>query len=252
MRDLEYRKAEAMMKTKRAQLWGTEKLIELGGFIKEAIENKILSLYPSAVSEAAERYCPIGPGFWEVVDAAQDAFNRYTDYNEMNYYCSKTSYIKWLLRNRYNIPRDESLDFIENSDEESVQKYDVLSMKVIKGVSEDDFFTWLMDQAARCGKESCGKKFDIWEKAQIPRSKQGVKSELSPLEEKILSLCYGLDGDGKKNVIEISRRPEFSCHPFYILSVKDYAEKVLAKFNLKEECFSVCSERDSANKDGQG
>ena len=251
MKDLEYRKAEAMMKAKRSQLWGTEKLIDLGGFIKEAVESRILSLYPAAVSEAAERYCPIGPGFWDVVDAAQDAFNRYTDYNEMDYYCSEKSYIKWLIRNRYNIPEDESLDFLGKNTEESEKKYDELANKVVEGVSDDDFFAWLLDQAARCGKERCSCKHDIWEKTQLPRSKQGVKTELSPLEERIISLSYGLDGDGKKSAIEISQMPEFSCHPFYIISVLNYAETVLARFNLREESFSLCSERDTANKDGQ-
>jgi hypothetical protein len=66
-------------------LRGLEGLAELGGFIKEEIEAEICEVYPSTVFLKTEKYCPLGPGFWEVADATERAYReteKYVEYDE--------------------------------------------------------------------------------------------------------------------------------------------------------------------------
>lgn len=56
-------------------LHGLENLADLGGFIREEVEDEIFNLYPSIVAEKIEKYCPLGKGFWDVADAIEKILN---------------------------------------------------------------------------------------------------------------------------------------------------------------------------------
>lgn len=164
-------------------LRGLEGLMELGGFIQEEIEAEIRAVYPDLVVTKVEKYCPPGPGFWEVADATTRVNGKLQKY--------------------------------ERKDE-------------IFGEETMEFHEWVIDQVARIVTENVRKgKRSFWRDWKVPERDKLTLQNLNALDERILVLSSGIEGEDKLTAEEISRLPEFSCSEEYIQRVLDTIDRIL-------------------------
>lgn len=166
---------------------GTENLIELGGFIQEEVENELSDLFSKKTAVAVEKYCGIGQGFWYVANETEKAFLNASKYDEGP----------------------------------SRERRTILNRDV-------KFDNWIVDHTARCATDIFkSEKKRAWNTWKIPRDIKRVLNELSPLEERILCLQYGLDGNKTHTIQQIANSKEFKCPSEYVLRIVNYIEREL-------------------------
>lgn len=183
-------------------LRGLENLSDLGGFIKEQIEDEIYDLYPSIVATMTEKYCPLGPGFWDVADAIENAIKE----------------------------TDKYADYVFDEDGDPYE------------VPNPEFDEWVINQIARITTENnkCGKSY-FWSGWKLTRETRKALMRLNALDERVLYLFYGIDEKHKLTAKQISELPEFSCTEEYINKVIEAVEKTLNRCEWgNEEFIQVC------------
>jgi len=74
------RNRRAEKEKKIAMLRGSEKLLAMGGFFREVIEEELEEIYPYKVIELALQYGDLEKGFWTVADEVEKAFYEMEDY----------------------------------------------------------------------------------------------------------------------------------------------------------------------------
>lgn len=193
---------------------GTENLIALGGFIQEEVENELSDLFSKKTSVAVEKYCGIGPGFWYVANETEKAFNQLNKYSETA-----------ILREEFSRRDRRAFSDVDTK-----------------------FNQWVIDQTARCATDifqSEGKR--DWSNWTISRDIKRVLNELSPLEERILCLQFGLNGNKVHSVQGIAQLEEFKCPVEWVVRIEKYIEKRLnlCASGIKE--FVSACERHHSN-----
>ena len=192
---------------KKLLLRGLENLSELGGFIKEQIEDSIYELYPSIVVSKTENYCPLGPGFWNVADSVELA--------------------------------------VKNTGKYVVYEFDEKGEPYV--VSDSEFEEWLIDQVARIETEKIRKeKGSFWLEWKLSRETKRVLMNLNALDERILFLSSGIGNGEKLDAIQIAALPEFSCSEEYINCVMDVIDRTINHCEWGNNEFNqVCDEHRS-------
>lgn len=186
-------------------LRGLEGLVEMGGFIKEQILDEIYLLYPSIVSSKMEEHgFSLGPQFWTVADAIENAIvdlGRYSDF---------------LI--------NEDGDFFE--------------------IQNEEFEEWAIDQIARLEiqKSQSGEE-RFWQSWKWTPKTKKVLNSLNVLDERILYLISGLDGE-KMDAIQISQMPEFDCDVEFIELIIDLLEHRMNFYEWsKPEFDTFCQQK---------
>ena len=197
------RTAEKDRAHQKMLLHGLENLADLGGFIREEVEDEIFNLYPSIVAEKIEKYCPHGKGFWDVADAIEIAIEEMDKYAEF--------------------------DFDEDGDPFVIP--------------DPEFEEWVVDQVARITSENIqNESGDFWISWDLTRETKKALMELNALDERILFLSSGIGKENKLTAKEIAELDEFACSEEYIIKVIDAIEKILNCCEWgKEEFEQVCA-----------
>lgn len=173
----------------RGLIHSLEQLVDYGGFIKEAAEEKVFEFYPPSVAINAEKYCPIGSGFCYVADAVEVAYfdlERYSDY----YF-------------------DEESEPYEESNAE--------------------FVKWAINQVARIESEKykSAKMDPFWKNWDLSRETRIALKKLNALDERVLYLSCGMGKADKLTAGEIAKLPEFSCDEAFIERVLETIEDTM-------------------------
>lgn len=190
--------ADIEKKKKKMLLKGIEKLSDLGGFIKEEIEDEINELYQNDVLEITEKYFPLGAGFCDVADAVENAIKNANKYADIEY-----------------------------------DEYGETYLFQYSGFDE-----WAIDQIARLTAEKFkNEKNSFWISWNLTRETRKALQGLNALDERILYLISGINNKNKLTAKQISELPEFSCKEEFITTVIDVIETSFKHFKNANDDF---------------
>lgn len=197
----------------RRVLGGIENLVELGGFIEEEIKEEICSMYYDEVISYTEKYCSIGPGFFEVADAVEQAMDQSDKYEKINANSCKNPFV----------------------------------------VLDTEFQEWLLSQVARIESEKVKKKEkSFWSDWKLTPITKRVLQKFNAVEERVLYLSHGVAEEEAMSAEQIAAMPEFSCGPEYIEKIIKIIENELkcSKW-CNQEFHQVCDAmKKGGKKDG--
>jgi hypothetical protein len=200
---------------------GLEKLIPLGGFIEEVARESILDLYDEATAEAAEKYDCFGPGMWQILTTAHQA------------YLSRTT-------------------------GDGLEEYDLLVTDE-KGrnfeIDGERFAGWEAGQNVRCGM-LIQKEGHFWDRWNCEKKIKRTLAKLSPVQERVLYLSLKLENTDRREAVNISTLPEFEGAKLYVMREFDDAGNIIKPLTEGEdniyEMLRKYNKNNAKENDGNG
>jgi hypothetical protein len=182
---------------------GLEKLLPLGGFIKETVESSIRGCLYESAAEVVEELGFYDQTVWKIAFYAMEQFDKRSEEDDVSFdekercfSVDMNRFAKWELRQ--NIIRG-------------------------KQIQENGHF---------------------WQNMTLPAKLKRALNDLSPVQETILSMLYGMDGGKERQVTELAAMPEFKCTRFYIIKERNEAEAVIADATgNKESLYQLCQKQ---------
>ncbi len=172
--------------SRTAGLRGITQLIRLGGFIEETIKEELFDTLPKELAKAIEKNNYFGPGLWNIVEAAERALK-----------CLYAS---------------DTYDFYEDNQVSMEQNL--------------AFLNWYLEQTVRIETEKyLNHTGRDWKNRNLSKNTISTLENIPTVEEKVLSLFYGLNGDQEKTTAQIAALPEFQCEERYITKILENTEQ---------------------------
>lgn len=165
------------------------KLIHLGGFVKECIEEEIAEVYEADTLEQVIDVYPIGKKFIEIMDATEDVKKTMHKYPCCYKKCEENPYARDVFNDQFN---------------------EWVIEQVIKMYAND-----VNSENNRC-------------MLQIPISLKKKTSKFNVLDKRVFFLSNRLNKDKKQlSAEEIAKLPEFNCEVEYIETILKFIDEIL-------------------------
>lgn len=202
---------EEKLNEKKLKLKKNEKLLVLGGFIAEIIEEEIYQFYEEESIGSARKYCKPGPGFINVVEFVDQANKGLGGYERV-LVSAGIRYVRTRKKNNVLDEDDWEWKLFTNTENENKAK------AVIPDLIMSECMEWYLDQVARCAVEKLnGKMPCFWEKWKLTHTTKKLLLKMNPLEERLMKLFVYSGGKDVSEVMKyISDLPEFACDELLI------------------------------------
>lgn len=187
-------------KKRKDFLRGMEMLAELGGFVKDQIEDELSAIYPREVLSVTKKYCPVGPGIWEVADAVERALIEMGKYDDCEREIAST------------------IEFDDDEEDNQDMGY----------YENADFEKWVVEQVARIETDNYKNGKGMTEPVrELSEEMRTALMSLNALDRKILYLLSGIENEKELTIQQIAQLPEFLCSEEYIAKVKNVIDQAL-------------------------